>query len=107
MIQGPQLIIVLAIVLLLFGGSKLPKLARSLGEAQKEFRDGLKESEEKDTVAPAANASTDTAPPAPASTNTPGTNTAGTNTAGTTTAGEQTASADNAAGTDAAPPTAD
>jgi sec-independent protein translocase protein TatA len=32
-----ELIIVLVIVLLLFGGSKLPKLARSLGEAKKEF----------------------------------------------------------------------
>jgi sec-independent protein translocase protein TatA len=59
MIQGPQLIIVLAIVLLLFGGSKLPKLARSLGEAQKEFRDGLKESKDAEP-APAANAKTDT-----------------------------------------------
>lgn len=38
---GPtELIIVLVIVLLLFGGAKLPKLARSLGEAQKEFKKG-------------------------------------------------------------------
>jgi sec-independent protein translocase protein TatA len=44
MIQGPQLIIILAIVLILFGGSKLPKLARSLGQAQKEFRQGLSDS---------------------------------------------------------------
>ena len=49
MIQGPQLLIVLAIVLLLFGSSKLPKLARSLGQAQKEFRDGLKEGQEDDS----------------------------------------------------------
>lgn len=64
MIQGPQLIIVLAIVLLLFGGSKLPKLARSLGESQKEFREGLKDGQESETPpAPAANASTET--PAP------------------------------------------
>jgi sec-independent protein translocase protein TatA len=36
---GPtELIIILVIVLLLFGGAKLPKLARSLGEAQKEFK---------------------------------------------------------------------
>ncbi len=42
---GPQLLIILAIVLLLFGGAKLPKLARSLGQAQKEFREGLKEGE--------------------------------------------------------------
>ena len=29
--------LILAIVLLIFGGTKLPKLARSLGEAKKEF----------------------------------------------------------------------
>lgn len=38
-----ELLIVLVIVLLLFGGAKLPKLARSLGQAQREFRDGVKE----------------------------------------------------------------
>ena len=37
---GPsELMIVLVIVLVLFGGAKLPKLARSLGQAQKELRD--------------------------------------------------------------------
>ena len=36
-------IVHLVIVLLLFGGAKLPKLARSLGQAQKEFKDGLSE----------------------------------------------------------------
>ena len=41
---GPaELIIILLIVLLVFGGTKLPKLARSLGQAQKEFKTGLKE----------------------------------------------------------------
>lgn len=40
---GGELLVVLAIVLVLFGGAKLPKLARSLGQAQKEFKDGLKE----------------------------------------------------------------
>ena len=41
---GPaELIIILLIVLLVFGGTKLPKLARSLGQAQKEFKQGLKE----------------------------------------------------------------
>ncbi|MCU1371425.1 MAG: Sec-independent protein translocase protein TatA [Ilumatobacteraceae bacterium] len=34
----PELLILLVIVLLVFGGSKLPKLARSLGEAQTEFK---------------------------------------------------------------------
>jgi sec-independent protein translocase protein TatA len=56
MIQGPQLIIVLAIILLLFGGSKLPKLARSLGQAQKEFREGLKEGETGTTTGSASDA---------------------------------------------------
>lgn len=41
---GPmELLIVLAIVLLLFGSTKLPKLARSLGQASKEFKTGVKE----------------------------------------------------------------
>jgi sec-independent protein translocase protein TatA len=38
---GPQeLLILLVVVLVLFGGSKLPKLARSLGEAQQELKRG-------------------------------------------------------------------
>lgn len=41
--QGPELIIILIVILLLFGGAKLPKLARSLGQAQNEFKRGLKE----------------------------------------------------------------
>jgi sec-independent protein translocase protein TatA len=39
---GSELLIILLVVLVLFGGSQLPKLARSLGEAQKEFRSGLR-----------------------------------------------------------------
>ncbi|MEO1063813.1 MAG: twin-arginine translocase TatA/TatE family subunit [Actinomycetota bacterium] len=39
----PELLIVLVVILLLFGGSRLPKLARSLGQAQKEFKDGVTE----------------------------------------------------------------
>lgn len=41
---GPtELLVVLAIVLLLFGSTRLPKLARSLGQASKEFKTGVKE----------------------------------------------------------------
>ena len=40
---APELLIVLAVVVVLFGGSKIPKLARSLGQAQKEFKTGLEE----------------------------------------------------------------
>lgn len=45
-ILGPDLLIVLVIVLLLFGGSQLPKLARSLGSASHEFRKGLEEGQQ-------------------------------------------------------------
>ena len=47
-IGAPELIIILIILLLVFGGTKLPKLARSLGQAQKEFKDGLSENSEGD-----------------------------------------------------------
>jgi sec-independent protein translocase protein TatA len=49
-IGAPELIIVLVIVLVIFGGAKLPKLARSLGEAKKEFEASAKdEADETDT----------------------------------------------------------
>jgi sec-independent protein translocase protein TatA len=38
---APELIIILAIVLLLFGGKKLPELSRSLGESMQELRKGV------------------------------------------------------------------
>jgi sec-independent protein translocase protein TatA len=37
---APELLIVLVIGLLLFGGAKLPQLARSVGEASRELRRG-------------------------------------------------------------------
>jgi sec-independent protein translocase protein TatA len=40
---APELIIILLIIMLLFGGAKLPKLAKSLGESSREFRKGLSE----------------------------------------------------------------
>jgi sec-independent protein translocase protein TatA len=39
---GPELLIVLVVVLVLFGANKLPKLARSLGEAKNELEAGLR-----------------------------------------------------------------
>jgi sec-independent protein translocase protein TatA len=42
--MGPEIYVVLGVIVLLFGGSQLPKLARSLGEAKKEFEGGQKES---------------------------------------------------------------
>lgn len=40
---APELLIILAVVLLLFGSTRLPKLARSLGQASKEFKHGVNE----------------------------------------------------------------
>jgi sec-independent protein translocase protein TatA len=45
-IIGPDLLIVLGVVVLLFGGSQLPKLARSLGSARREFEQGVSSSDE-------------------------------------------------------------
>lgn len=46
---GPtELLIVLLVVLVLFGGAKLPKLARSMGQAQNEFKRGLSEGSKDD-----------------------------------------------------------
>jgi sec-independent protein translocase protein TatA len=42
-ILGPDLLILLVIVLVLFGGSRLPQLARSLGSAKREFEAGISE----------------------------------------------------------------
>lgn len=39
--MGPEWIVVLVVFVLLFGSSQLPKLARSLGQAQKEFKKGI------------------------------------------------------------------
>jgi len=46
---GPlELAIVLAIMLLLFGGAKLPSLMRNLGKSANEFKRGMNESLEND-----------------------------------------------------------
>lgn len=44
--EGPELYIVLAVIVILFGGAKLPQLARSLGSAQREFKKGLAEGDD-------------------------------------------------------------
>lgn len=47
-INGPELLILLVVILLLFGARKLPDLARSLGSSAREFRKGLAEGAEDD-----------------------------------------------------------
>jgi sec-independent protein translocase protein TatA len=43
---GPELLIVLFVLVLLFGANKIPKLARSTGQAMGEFKRGREEIEE-------------------------------------------------------------
>jgi sec-independent protein translocase protein TatA len=45
---GPDGLIVIGVIalVLLFGGKQLPKLARSVGSAQKEFKKGLEQGDE-------------------------------------------------------------
>ena len=54
--KGPEWIIILVVVLLIFGARKLPELARSLGASAKEFRKGISEgsSEEAEAIGEAA-----------------------------------------------------
>ena len=42
-LKPQELLIILVILLVLFGGAKLPQLARNIGRAQKEFKTGLDE----------------------------------------------------------------
>jgi sec-independent protein translocase protein TatA len=43
---GPELFVLFAVVLLLVGPAKLPKLARSLGQAKRELQAGQEERSE-------------------------------------------------------------
>ena len=42
-LDPPEIVLILVVVLVLFGGAQLPKLAKNLGKAQKEFKEGLAE----------------------------------------------------------------
>ena len=50
--MGPwQVLICVAVIALLFGGKKIPELARSLGKAKGEFKKGLAEGEAEEKAA--------------------------------------------------------
>jgi sec-independent protein translocase protein TatA len=49
---APELIVILIILLVLFGGSKLPSLAKGLGQSVKEFKKASKEMEEEEKSEP-------------------------------------------------------
>ena len=42
---APELLIIVVIILLLFGSAKLPSLARSVGQARREFQRGQEDSD--------------------------------------------------------------
>jgi sec-independent protein translocase protein TatA len=50
----PEILLILAVVLLLFGAKKLPEMARSLGRSSTEFKKGLKEGHTDEQAEPRA-----------------------------------------------------
>ena len=56
---GPELIVIFLIIVLLFGGAKLPGLAKGLGQSIQDFKKAAKEDDEK----PAETKTASTTPP--------------------------------------------
>jgi sec-independent protein translocase protein TatA len=48
MLGGWEWIIIIGAIVMLFGASRIPQLAKSLGQARKEFKEGMKEGESDD-----------------------------------------------------------
>ena len=46
----PEILLILLAVIILFGGKKIPELARGLGKSLSEFKKGRNESKESDNV---------------------------------------------------------
>ncbi|WP_420452668.1 twin-arginine translocase TatA/TatE family subunit [Ilumatobacter sp.] len=66
MLGSSEMVIVVVLVLVLFGGSQIPKLAKNLGLAQKELKDAMKDDD--DPAPPTVDGSST---PRPTSTTTP------------------------------------
>jgi sec-independent protein translocase protein TatA len=62
--SGPDLIILLVIVLVLFGAKRLPELARGLGQSVNEFKKAKDEFEKEVAKTPSTETTTTTPPPA-------------------------------------------
>ena len=48
-----EIILIVAVLFLLFGATRLPQLAKSIGQSRKAFKEGMREAEEESTPAPA------------------------------------------------------
>jgi sec-independent protein translocase protein TatA len=42
----PELIVIAVVIVLLFGATRLPQLAKALGQSKRAFKEGLEEGEE-------------------------------------------------------------
>jgi sec-independent protein translocase protein TatA len=45
-IGTPEIVIIVLVIVLLFGGRKIPELMRGIGKGVKEFKEGINEGEE-------------------------------------------------------------
>ncbi|OIO12939.1 MAG: twin-arginine translocase TatA/TatE family subunit [Flavobacteriales bacterium CG_4_8_14_3_um_filter_35_10] len=45
MVGGPQVLVILAVAILFFGGKKIPELMKGLGQGIKEFKNATKDTE--------------------------------------------------------------
>lgn len=45
-----EIILIVAVLFLLFGATRLPQLAKSLGQSRKAFKEGMREAEEEEKV---------------------------------------------------------
>ena len=50
MLGTTEIIVICGVVVLLFGAGAIPKLARSIGKARKEFEKGLKEEQDSELI---------------------------------------------------------
>lgn len=48
MLGTTEIILIVAVLFLLFGATKLPQLAKSLGQSRKAFKDGMREAEDEE-----------------------------------------------------------
>ncbi|CAN5535423.1 hypothetical protein BH10ACI3_BH10ACI3_27600 [soil metagenome] len=48
MLGTTEIILIVAVLFLLFGATKLPQLAKSLGQSRKAFKEGMREAEEEE-----------------------------------------------------------